>query len=275
MARFMIEPYSLDLRKRAVALLDEGASSLEVAEMLGVSDSWVRKMRLRRDELGHLLPGQPPGKERILTEAHDERAVPLGLRPAGRDAGGVGRADGQAPEGAREHLDAVASAHRAGADAQKKTLHATEAERPEIQQERERFLRRSIIRRAPRLLFIDETGINLSMTRTYARAPAGMRAVDAVPKNWGDNVTVTAALTLDGIVAPMMLHGAMDTLAFEALRRAMPGARTAPRRRGRPRQAQRPQDRPGTRTGRGHEPAWSTCPATRRTSTPSSMPGRS
>jgi len=53
------------------------------------------------------------------------------------------------------------------------------------------------------------------MTRMYARAPAGMRAVDAVPKNWGDNVTVTAALTLDGIVAPMMLYGAMDTLAFE------------------------------------------------------------
>jgi transposase len=40
---------------------------LEVAEALGVSDSWVRKMRLRRDALGHLLPGSPPGKERILT----------------------------------------------------------------------------------------------------------------------------------------------------------------------------------------------------------------
>lgn len=40
--------------------------------------------------------------------------------------------------------------------------------------------------------------------------------VDAVPKNWGDNVTVAAALTLDGIVAPMMLHGAMTARAFEA-----------------------------------------------------------
>jgi transposase len=66
------------------------------------------------------------------------------------------------------------------------------------------------------LLFIDETGINLSMTRTHARAPMGERAVDAVPKNWGDNVTVTAALTLDGIVAPMWLHGAMNARAFEA-----------------------------------------------------------
>ena len=68
----MIAPYSLDLRERAVGLVDEGASSLEVAEMLGVSDSWVRKMRLRREALGHLMPGSPPGKERKLTEAHEE-----------------------------------------------------------------------------------------------------------------------------------------------------------------------------------------------------------
>jgi transposase len=54
------------------------------------------------------------------------------------------------------------------------------------------------------------------MTRTHARTPMGERAVDAVPKNWGDNVTVTAALTLDGIVAPMWLHGAMNARAFEA-----------------------------------------------------------
>jgi transposase len=54
------------------------------------------------------------------------------------------------------------------------------------------------------------------MTRTHARTPAGERAVDAVPKNWGDNVTVTAALTLDGIIAPMMLHGALTARAFEA-----------------------------------------------------------
>jgi putative transposase len=63
----MIEPYSMDLRNRAVAMLDEGASSTEVAEALGVSDSWVRKMRLRRDALGDLAPGSPPGKPRKLT----------------------------------------------------------------------------------------------------------------------------------------------------------------------------------------------------------------
>jgi putative transposase len=63
----MIKPYSMDLRNRAVAMLDEGANSMDVAEALGVSDSWVRKMRLRRDVLGDLAPGSPPGKPRMLT----------------------------------------------------------------------------------------------------------------------------------------------------------------------------------------------------------------
>jgi transposase len=71
MADFMVDPYSLDLRERAVSMLDEGASSPEVAESLGVSDSWVRKMRLRRDRLGHLNPGSPPGRERKLKKADE------------------------------------------------------------------------------------------------------------------------------------------------------------------------------------------------------------
>jgi transposase len=54
------------------------------------------------------------------------------------------------------------------------------------------------------------------MARTHARAPAGERAVAAVPKNWGDSMTVVAALCLDGIVAPMMLRGAMTARGFEA-----------------------------------------------------------
>lgn len=103
-----------------------------------------------------------------------------------------------------------------GLTRKKKCINASEAERADIQQARAGFLRLRVIIRAKRLLFIDETGINLSMTRTHARTPIGVRAVDAVPKNWGDNVTVTAALSSDGIVVPMMLRGAMTVRAFEA-----------------------------------------------------------
>jgi transposase len=36
------------------------------------------------------------------------------------------------------------------------------------------------------------------------------------PRNWGKNTTLIAGLTLSGIQAPMILEGAVDTLAFEA-----------------------------------------------------------
>jgi hypothetical protein len=68
----------------------------------------------------------------------------------------------------RKHFDG-SPAHRDGHVA-KKGLHAAEVVRPEIQRERERFVRRRVICGAARLLIIDETGINPSMTRTYARA---------------------------------------------------------------------------------------------------------
>ena len=33
--------------------------------------------------------------------------------------------------------------------------------------------------------------------------------MDATPKNWGDNITLCAALTLRGLMAPLFLPGAM------------------------------------------------------------------
>jgi transposase len=66
------------------------------------------------------------------------------------------------------------------------------------------------------LVFVDECGSNIALTPLYARAPRGERAYGAVPRNWGKNTTLIAGLTLNGIQAPMMLEGAVDTLAFEA-----------------------------------------------------------
>jgi transposase len=54
------------------------------------------------------------------------------------------------------------------------------------------------------------------MTRAYARAPRGERAVGYVPKNWGDSITLAAGLGLRGLVAPLRLIGSMTAEAFEA-----------------------------------------------------------
>ncbi len=69
---------------------------------------------------------------------------------------------------------------------------------------------------AERLVFVDETGTHTRMTPLYARAPRGERAYGYVPRNHTRNTTLIAALTLDGLDAPMVLEGAIDREAFVA-----------------------------------------------------------
>jgi transposase len=70
---------------------------------------------------------------------------------------------------------------------------------------------------AKRLMFVDESGFNTSMTRLRARAPKGKRAYGKVPRNRGKNQTLIAAITLEGgMGATMTVEGATDALAFEA-----------------------------------------------------------
>lgn len=54
------------------------------------------------------------------------------------------------------------------------------------------------------------------MTRRYGRAPKGVRVVDAVPKNYGCNVTIIGALTCRGLEAVMTVNCATDAAVFHA-----------------------------------------------------------
>jgi transposase len=53
------------------------------------------------------------------------------------------------------------------------------------------------------LIFIDETGINLAMTRHYGRSVDGIRVYDERPGNKGKNITVIGAMSDEGLIATM------------------------------------------------------------------------
>jgi transposase len=65
------------------------------------------------------------------------------------------------------------------------------------------------------LVFLDETGSHLGYTPTHAWAPRGQRAYATAPANRGENKTVVAALTLDGVGPRMRFDGAMTTARFD------------------------------------------------------------
>jgi transposase len=81
---------------------------------------------------------------------------------------------------------------------------------------RRRFRRRAERLRARRLLFLDESGVNLAMTRLYGRAPRGERAVGSAPQNYGAGVTLVAALGARGVRAAMSVDGPTDTAVLVA-----------------------------------------------------------
>ncbi len=65
------------------------------------------------------------------------------------------------------------------------------------------------------LVFVDETGSNLAMTRRYARSPKGSRAYNNAPYLRGQNLTLIGAMALRGLIGEMTLPGATDGLAFK------------------------------------------------------------
>lgn len=52
------------------------------------------------------------------------------------------------------------------------------------------------------------------MSRLFARAVHGERAVGSIPRSKGGNVSLIGALNLDGLVAAMTVPGSTDTDVF-------------------------------------------------------------
>lgn len=81
---------------------------------------------------------------------------------------------------------------------------------------RDAFLRR--VRRIPsdRLVFIDESGMHLSMTRSHAWVKRGSEYVDRVPINWGKNLTLLGAIRLSGWVTQSSMFATANRDRFVA-----------------------------------------------------------
>lgn len=65
------------------------------------------------------------------------------------------------------------------------------------------------------LIFIDESGVNLALTRLFARSEKGSRAYGERPHKRGQNISIIGAMGLKGIITQCSLMGGIDTVTFE------------------------------------------------------------
>jgi transposase len=203
--------YSMDLRERIVAAIDRHEHSLrELAHLFSVSLSFLVRLLQRRRAAGSLQPkphgGGPAPKldaaavrrllalvrkqpDATLTELRDRLGIPC-------------------------HIATIARVlRRHGITRKKKTLHAQQRDRPEVQAQRAVFTEKVAAVDPEHLVFIDEFGATTAMTRRYGRAPAGERVKAATPGAW-KNVTTIVGLRPTAVVAPFVFEGATDGAAL-------------------------------------------------------------
>ena len=98
----------------------------------------------------------------------------------------------------------------------KKSLRAAERKRADVARARRRWIREQGLLDPARLVFIDETAVTTNMVRPNGWSPRGERLIGEVPMGHWETLTLIAGFRRTGIVAPMMIKGAMNGEAFLA-----------------------------------------------------------
>jgi transposase len=207
-----MKPYSMDLRQRVAAAVDQQEGTLgQIARRFYVSVSFVLRLLRHRRQTGSLQPkphggGHPPALDaaalqrlrRLVEEQPDATLEELRQRL-----------------GVPCSLMALWRALRKlGITRKKKVFRADERNRPDVQRKRRAFRRRVAALEPSRLVFVDEMGATTAMARTYGRAPKGQRVYGSVPGRW-ESLTLICGLRLGGVIAPWAFAGATDTTAFQ------------------------------------------------------------
>jgi transposase len=98
----------------------------------------------------------------------------------------------------------------------KKSLRASEQDRPDVARRRERWKARQATIDPRRLVVVDETWAKTNMTRTHGRCARGQRLVAKAPFGRWRTLTFLAALRCDGLTAPCVIDGPIKGMSFRA-----------------------------------------------------------
>jgi hypothetical protein len=206
--------YSLDLRERVVAAVAAGESCRAVAATFKVSVASVVKWSQRYRATGRRRHGQSEATVPTywrLSEAGCSRGLPSSRTSLfGRCLWSWRSAE------SRSAITRSGTSSSTKASASKKSLHASEQDRPDVARRRTQWRKYQGRLDPSRLVFIDETWAKTNMTRTHGRAPRGKRLVAKVPHGRWRTLTFLAALRRDRIDAPCVIDGPINGESFFA-----------------------------------------------------------
>ena len=96
----------------------------------------------------------------------------------------------------------------------KKTVHASEQDRPDVLERREDWFEGQLDLDPAKLVFMDETWASTNMAPMYGWAPKGERLRVGIPHGHWKRTTFIAGLRSTGLTAPMVLDGSINGASF-------------------------------------------------------------
>jgi putative transposase len=100
-------------------------------------------------------------------------------------------------------------------NSKKKTLRSSQAQTERVQKLRVEYWEKVRHIDPENLVFLDEMGVLLGLTRTHARSDRGSRVYDFKPYYRGAKVSVIGGISIRKVLAVMTLDGSMDGAAFK------------------------------------------------------------
>ena len=95
-------------------------------------------------------------------------------------------------------------------------MHAEEQRRADVATARRDWRLWQPLRDVRQYVYLDECGVTTDLLRRYGRSPRGVRLHDHTPCGHWQTHTVIAALRLEGLGAPAVFDGPIDTPTFLA-----------------------------------------------------------
>jgi transposase len=210
-----MKPYSTDLRERVVLSVESGDCNIpEAASQYAVSEPSIERWLARNRATDSCAPlphagGMP--RKLAAAEAVIRAAVKEQPDATLQELCKRVKQKSKIKSGLSMMCRELA---RLKLPRKKKSIHASQRDTPRVKRKRTKFKKEVAALEVERLKFLDESGVNLSLTRLYGRAAPDQRVMDSTPQPSGSQTTTLAVIGLTGVTAPLVLEGAVNGTVF-------------------------------------------------------------
>jgi transposase len=214
-----MKTFPVELRERVFKAVEQRSGTIEaIAKLFSVSQGFIYKLLRQWREIGSVAPKPHAGGPAPILDA----ARLAQLRQLVQEQPDATLEELQ--EKLRTQAQAVASLptlcralQKLKLKRKKKKFFAQERD----PKERRRFVQKVQAWEPHKVVFIDEMGININLSRQFARSPAGASVTEALPGSTPVQVSVAGALNNCKLLAICSLKGAFDGAAFGAFMQQM------------------------------------------------------